>query len=458
MNKHHSLLHKVFFIGMFCCCAIAVVFLVNNQANSAVAETTTATLNNVGVRPIDGICGDINGTRVTTMPKENLCKSGTPSVVVGKIVEGVAGWVWKCLGINTGASNYCKVFRYAEIGESAVISKPTDLYSTNDTIGSSSAPVSTSTVSTATASQTAPTTAGTVKPVSPVSPVSTVSPTTNYQPNPTIESESVVGTTKTIIPMVINRDVPVSTSRSAITNTIDSLMSGRVLDDSEMRIDNRDIETNETANTMAIDLNNDEQYRNELGIPEDQVMRAQNVQKSVIVTEPVVIKAKKLLQNNNPKISGLVNASLKVETVMLNKRDDGKNNVRLAGKSEPNALVVIYIFSNDPVVISVKADANGDWNYELDRDLADGQHEAYIAVTDNAGKIISKSEPIAFVKTAQAATLIPLSELTDNQSPVERSSQQYVLIAIIIMFVCLAVALALIGFLTHKRNLDEGIN
>ena len=121
-------------------------------------------------------------------------------------------------------------------------------------------------------------------------------------------------------------------------------------------------------------------------------------------------------------------------------------------------LVTIYIFSNDPIVITVKTDENGNWSYELDKELENGQHEAYVAVADDSGKILAKSEPIAFVKTAEAATIVPAPGSESNQSPIARSQQQYVLIAIIITVVCLGIALALIGILTCKRHSDERIN
>lgn len=180
-------------------------------------------------------------------------------------------------------------------------------------------------------------------------------------------------------------------------------------------------------------------------------------EKSEIVAEPVVIAAKDLKPENNPKISGAINDSLQVISVSLNKKDE-KNSVLIFGKSEPGTIVSLFIFSEDPIVIKVKADAGGNWNYELEKNLADGQHQAFVAVTDDLGKVISKSEPIAFVKTAQAATVIPMSQFTGNESPIEKSSSQYILMAIAIMAVCLVIALILIGFLTHKRNLDEGIN
>ena len=173
--------------------------------------------------------------------------------------------------------------------------------------------------------------------------------------------------------------------------------------------------------------------------------------------EPIIIKAADLPKEKNPKLSGVVDPTLSVKTVELTADADGQKSLNFTGDAQPNATILVYVFSSDPVVITLKADENGSWSYALDKDLADGQHEAFVAVASANGDIVSKSEPLAFVKTAQAATTIPVSQLTENQSPMERSSSQYVLFAIISMAVCLMIALVSIGILTHKRNIDETI-
>lgn len=413
--KNKNLAHKISLIGAFCCCAVAVVFLVNQRINSVSAET--AMLSNTSatqLQPIDGVCSEINGTKSATMPRENLCKSGTPSAVLEKIIYSSAGWAWKCSGINGGANSYCNVIKYVA---DTVVSEPVNINTS--------------------------TTSGVISPT-----ITQESTTSSPAASSYTTSESV--TRKTV--ETTSTDA-IKASNSETTNSVSTSSSQDVTVKTEDKI-----VTEELSSSQSKPIVTDENL-----IPKEQITvssysQVESVEKSIIVKPPVVVQAKNLSVESNPKISGIVSTSLRVEAVGLNKKEDGKNNVELSGKSEPDALVTIYIFSEDPIVITVKADANGNWNYELDRDLYDGQHEAYVAVTDNAGKIISKSEPIAFVKTAQAATMIPLSELTANQSPVERASQQYILMAIVIMSIFLALALVSIGFLTHKRNLDERVD
>jgi hypothetical protein len=102
--------------------------------------------------------------------------------------------------------------------------------------------------------------------------------------------------------------------------------------------------------------------------------------------------------------------NLRVEKVERVTRADGGAVTRISGKGTPNAFLTLYVYS-DPIVVTVKTDADGNWSYELDRDLEDGNHEVYVAVTDATGRISSQSKPIPFVKTAQAISVIPISDL-----------------------------------------------
>ncbi len=75
----------------------------------------------------------------------------------------------------------------------------------------------------------------------------------------------------------------------------------------------------------------------------------------------------------------------------------------IKGKALPNSFVTLFIYSS-PTVVSVKTDANGDFVYTFTKELEDGDHEVYIAVTDNKGEIVVRSNPFQFVKTAEAFT------------------------------------------------------
>ncbi|MFT7507297.1 MAG: hypothetical protein ACI92I_000440 [Acidimicrobiales bacterium] len=73
----------------------------------------------------------------------------------------------------------------------------------------------------------------------------------------------------------------------------------------------------------------------------------------------------------------------------------------ISGKGLPNSYVTLYIFST-PIVLTVKTDRDGSWNYRFDKELENGEHTVYVGMTDNTGRIVAKSNPFTFVKEAQA--------------------------------------------------------
>lgn len=122
----------------------------------------------------------------------------------------------------------------------------------------------------------------------------------------------------------------------------------------------------------------------------------------------------------------------KVKKIERIEKEPGKVVSRLSGTALPNTFVTVYIYS-DPIIVTVKTDTEGNWVYDLEKDLEDGQHEVYVAVTDNVGKISAQSEPLAFVKTAQAITVEEAGTLEAQAaeiSPVERNQTVYLLAAI----------------------------
>lgn len=125
---------------------------------------------------------------------------------------------------------------------------------------------------------------------------------------------------------------------------------------------------------------------------------------------------------------------------------DGKAVTRFSGKALPDIFVTVYIYS-DPIIVTVKTDAEGNWAYDLDKEFPDGEHEVYIAVTDNVGKITSQSQALPFVKTADAITVKPVSAAAakNNVSPLERSRTELLITAIVIIISFVGIALVLIG-------------
>jgi hypothetical protein len=81
--------------------------------------------------------------------------------------------------------------------------------------------------------------------------------------------------------------------------------------------------------------------------------------------------------------------------------------IAFSGRALPNSFVTLYIFST-PIVVTVKTDSDGRWQYRLDKELPDGKHELYVAMVDNSGSIIAKSPAVPFTKQAEALEYTPL--------------------------------------------------
>jgi hypothetical protein len=124
----------------------------------------------------------------------------------------------------------------------------------------------------------------------------------------------------------------------------------------------------------------------------------------------------------------------------------------ISGRGLPNSFVTLYIYST-PIVATVRTDGDGNWTYILDKDLEEGDHEVYVGITDNAGNVIAKSDPLPFVKTAEAytggAAVAVLTEV--NHEPVLLSKAALLLVAAIAV-VALGLVLILLGIHIRPRR------
>lgn len=99
-----------------------------------------------------------------------------------------------------------------------------------------------------------------------------------------------------------------------------------------------------------------------------------------------------------------VSNSTKVETIANVKKDDKATGIKISGKSEPNKLITVFVYSN-PIVVTVQTDANGVWTYTLEKPLEPGEHTTYAVVAQADGTTV-RSE-IANFKVAQVSAAEP---------------------------------------------------
>jgi len=119
---------------------------------------------------------------------------------------------------------------------------------------------------------------------------------------------------------------------------------------------------------------------------------------------------------------------LAIETVVpfVKTEVEGETDVQaeIRGRALPNSFVTLYIFST-PTIVTVRTDEDGSFVYTFEKELEDGEHEVYVAVTDNTGSIVAKSNPFRFVKQAEAFTPVSAasSEVVTNQTFAEFTAQ-----------------------------------
>ncbi|MFA6184377.1 MAG: LamG-like jellyroll fold domain-containing protein [Parcubacteria group bacterium] len=136
--------------------------------------------------------------------------------------------------------------------------------------------------------------------------------------------------------------------------------------------------------------------------------------------------------------------------------ESGKKKVKIAGYGPPNTKLTVYIYSDDPIVLTVKTDSEGNWSYVLDNNLEDGEHQIYVALTDATGKIETKSEPLAFVKTAQAVSKIDSTK--QSVSPTQKAKSSFPILFVVISAITMLLALAIIGWRFKSQKLEEKVS
>ena len=163
-------------------------------------------------------------------------------------------------------------------------------------------------------------------------------------------------------------------------------------------------------------------------------------------SDAIILEDPKLAVAGDEGIYQVVN----VETVGGEK---GKKISKLSGKALPNTYVTLYIYS-DPIVMTVKTDMDGNWSYVLDKPLELGNHEVYVAVTSNTGKIVAKSNSFAFAQTAEAAVALTSPGDTEDRAPSpvkSRMSQGYLLVGLLSL-AGVALAVVSIGLIRGKAK------
>ena len=118
-------------------------------------------------------------------------------------------------------------------------------------------------------------------------------------------------------------------------------------------------------------------------------------------------------------------------------------------------IVALYIYSDLPLVITTKTDEYGNWKYELDQSLIEGEHEVYVAINDDTGKVIEKSKPLNFfVKEASAVSVKDFvsTAKASSEEPRESEVSIYYYLLITLFMAITGILLFLSVIISKKKN------
>lgn len=145
---------------------------------------------------------------------------------------------------------------------------------------------------------------------------------------------------------------------------------------------------------------------------------------------------------------------LKVDELEAVVLEEGKKVFKIQGKALPNSFVTIYVYSQ-PLVMLVKADGNGNWEYILDKPLEEGQHKVYATVTNNKGDLEESSDAYNF--TLSGGKVLRIFEQAGGAavvSPAESLQQSFALLVIAVVVFTLGIAFLVIGIIIRKKPLS----
>ncbi|MEK7460316.1 MAG: Ig-like domain-containing protein, partial [Patescibacteria group bacterium] len=171
----------------------------------------------------------------------------------------------------------------------------------------------------------------------------------------------------------------------------------------------------------------------------------------------------KIIAQNNPLVSGVSEPTLlSVKNIVVSKiatNADGRREAKeitFSGHATTNSFVTLYIFS-EPIVVTVKTNALGEWTYTLDKELPDGAHQVISAITDNTGRVLAKSEPLPFVKVAEALTFGSIETVIPEEQKIGFFSSYSLYILVGALMAVFVIGFSAIGIMTRRRPKENDI-
>lgn len=142
------------------------------------------------------------------------------------------------------------------------------------------------------------------------------------------------------------------------------------------------------------------------------------------------------------------------EVALVTDQNSQTKRLEFKGQALPNSYVTLYIFST-PVIVAVKTDERGEWQYTMDKELENGNHEIVVATVNNSGKILAKGNAIPFTKTAEAAVFGGTGIGTSSTNSGNFFQENYYLIILGILLAAITITLIFAG---NKKVEEQDIN
>jgi len=195
------------------------------------------------------------------------------------------------------------------------------------------------------------------------------------------------------MPLAPSNSEPILVSLLPIASTSDSSLSAIAFDDDSDGLPN-DMEKRLGTDPKKEDTDGDGlNDKEELKIKTDPLKPLIKTNNIVLSEIDKAILADKSLEQ--PKSTANINESLTIDSIKT-----VKSNLIFQGKAEPNQVVTLFIYSAMPIIATIQSESDGNWKYELDKNLIDGEHEAYLVINNSEGKILeaSASKPFSITE------------------------------------------------------------
>jgi hypothetical protein len=129
---------------------------------------------------------------------------------------------------------------------------------------------------------------------------------------------------------------------------------------------------------------------------------------------------------------------------------------RVRGKALPNSFVTLFVFST-PTIVTVRTEADGSFEYTFSKELEDGEHQVFVALTDNTGDIVAQSKPFTFIKQAEAFTAVDAEAVisSSNQPDSAISSTSSFQTVLSMSVLALGILLIMLGVGLRSNRPDQ---